>query len=139
MKVSFDFDGTLERQSVQKYASELISRGIEVWIVTSRFDIENYSKQYFTSIESATLANRDLFEVAKQLEIPNDRIHFTNMMNKWRFFEDKDFIWHLDDDWIEVREIDRKTKTRGISYFNSPNWKSKCEKTIQRIGNRLND
>lgn len=36
MKVSFDFDGTLEPPIVQQYAKELIEKGIEVWVVTSR-------------------------------------------------------------------------------------------------------
>lgn len=30
MKVSFDFDSTLDKESVQKYAAELISKGIDV-------------------------------------------------------------------------------------------------------------
>jgi hypothetical protein len=133
MRVSFDFDNTLDHKTVQRYAAELIERGIEVWIVTSRFDCENYRKHYFTSYHGGELANKDLFDVAKELGIPEERIYFTNMMNKHHFFKDKDFIWHIDDDWIEVREIQKNTKTRGISYFNAPNWKSKCEKTLSRF------
>ena len=38
MKVSFDFDGTLSRKDVQEYAKSLVNSGLEVWIVTSRFD-----------------------------------------------------------------------------------------------------
>ena len=28
MKISFDFDGCLDRESVQRYAKELINRGV---------------------------------------------------------------------------------------------------------------
>ena len=41
MKVSFDFDSTLSRKDVQSFAKELVDRGLEVWIVTSRFDDES--------------------------------------------------------------------------------------------------
>jgi len=40
MKVSFDFDGTLSKKDVQKFAKELVEEGHEVWIVTSRFSNE---------------------------------------------------------------------------------------------------
>jgi len=133
MRVSFDFDDTLDREPVQKYAAELVARGIEVWIVTSRYDLENYIKYNFTSLYKGELANKDLFDLAKELGIPEDKIHFTNMMNKWRFFKENNFIWHLDNDWEECRLIDRKTKTRGIIYFHTPNWKGKCEKSIKRF------
>ena len=36
--VTFDFDGTLSRADVQEYALELISKGVDVWVVTSRYD-----------------------------------------------------------------------------------------------------
>ena len=38
MKVSFDFDSTLSKESVRKYAANLIAIGIEVHIVTSRYE-----------------------------------------------------------------------------------------------------
>jgi hypothetical protein len=144
MRVSFDFDDTLEMESVQKYAAELVARGIEVWIVTSRFDLENYIKTYFTTLHSGELANKDLHDLAAKIGISEDHIHFTNMMNKWLYFKDNDFVWHLDNDWGECRLIDRKTKTRGIAYFYSPNWKSKCDKELNKyikrqIHNPAND
>ena len=36
--VTFDFDGTLSRNDVQEYALELMSKGVDVWVVTSRYD-----------------------------------------------------------------------------------------------------
>jgi len=45
MKVSFDFDGTLEQKEVQEYAKQLLEEGIEVWVVTTRWD-ENHKHKY---------------------------------------------------------------------------------------------
>jgi len=39
-KVSFDFDGTIVVDTIKAYAKELIDRGFEVWIVTSRWDTD---------------------------------------------------------------------------------------------------
>jgi len=136
MKVSFDFDDTLDRESVQKYATELLERGLEVWILTFRFDNETYAKTHGTDQYRGSLANRDLFEVADQLGIPHDQIHFTNMASKWEWLKDKDFVFHLDDDWVEVRLISERTQTRGVSYFGNPNWKHKCEKALIRANRK---
>jgi len=45
MKVSFDFDGTLEFKNVQDYAKQLLDEGVEVWVVTTRWD-ENHKHKY---------------------------------------------------------------------------------------------
>jgi restriction endonuclease Mrr len=36
-KISFDFDSTLDREDVQEFAKELVEKGHDVWITTSRF------------------------------------------------------------------------------------------------------
>lgn len=124
MKVSFDFDNTLDRESVQKYAAELISKGIDVWITTSRIaDRENdWAKDW----------NDDLYEVANTLGIPREKIRFTDMIDKYKYFENSDFIWHLDDDWIENRLILKHTKTMAICHVGSGNWINKCERLIEK-------
>ena len=64
MKISFDFDGTLSRESVQKYAKQLIGREFNCIITTYKL------KEY-----SPPDSNDDLFAVAKKLGI--DEIRFT--------------------------------------------------------------
>ena len=131
-KVSFDFDSTLELRSVQEYANDLIERGVEVWVVTSRFgDDELYRKFFHTSI-NVDLTNKDLREVTDRLGISADRIHFTNMQDKWEFIENRGFIWHLDDDWIENEMINSRTLTRGIDVFGNPKWREECESLLKR-------
>jgi hypothetical protein len=134
-KCSFDFDGTLEILIIQEYAKELIEREIEVWIITSRYNVENYAKNYKMDPEYAYLANRDLFEVAEKLQIPEERIHFTNMRDKWEFIENRGFLWHLDDDWIENEMINSRTLTKGIDLFDNETWKKQCDSEIKRAFN----
>ena len=116
-KVSFDFDSTLDRLDAQEYAKELVNRGIEVWICTSRYSDKNNK-------------NEDLHKIATEVGIKKEHIHFQEMQDKYFFFIDKDFIWHLDDDWIELKLIIHNTKTKGISIFGQSNWKKKCEKLL---------
>jgi len=88
-KVSFDFDSTISQPVIQKIAKFFIDSGHEVWIVTSRMDKPSW--------------NKDLFKVAEELGIFKSRIYFTNGEFKWRFFKDKDFIFHFDDDFMEIQ------------------------------------
>jgi len=129
--VSFDFDGTLgQYPSVQAYAKELVQRGLDVWIVTRRYDsIERYTPEFNFrySITNLEEEHKYLFEVAKECGIVN--IKFMNMDDKWKFFKNSNFIWHLDDDYVEIKDINRYTKTIGISVVN--NWKNKCEKLLK--------
>jgi hypothetical protein len=131
IRVSFGFDETLSRESVQKYAQELVDEGIEVWIVTSRFGDDERYKSFFQNTAAVGLTNKDLFEIAERLRIPKEMIHFTDMDDKWPFFKFwNDFLWHLDNDWIENRCILKYTKTKAINSIGA-NWKSKCNRLIR--------
>ena len=120
MKVSFDFDGTLSRIYVQEFAKTLIDDGLDVWICTSRLSPEKAPNNGW---------NDDLFKVANELGIPKSKVIFTNHEDKAEHLTD-DFIWHLDDDWIELNEINRKRKTVGVSVFGNSLWKQKCLKIL---------
>lgn len=112
-KVSFDFDGTLDRDAVQELARKLIDQGIEVWICTSRLpDKEAPSDNW----------NKDLFFIAAKLGIPEDRVIFTSGTDKYKFLEDGNFVWHLDDDLEEIRLINSNIKTKGIPCFGNFTW-----------------
>ena len=73
-------------------------------------------------------------EVAHEIGIPEDRIVFTGFTEKSTYFKDKDFVWHLDDDWAENRRIlnTSKYQIKAISAFGSPNWKGKCERILKK-------
>lgn len=124
-KVSFDFDSTLTRLDVQDFCIDLIKKGFDIWIVTSRYsDLESWKR--FNLKES----NKDLFRLAKKLGILESNINFTNMSNKSEFFENNnDFIFHLDDDSIEIEFISRDTQVKAI-LCKSNNWLNECIKLI---------
>jgi hypothetical protein len=122
-QVSFDFDATLDRKLVQDYAFSLIKKGYEVWILTSRFeDCDNYNFK---------ANNDDLFKVADTLGIKREHIKFMNMEEKYKFVLTKNFLFHLDDDWIEINMINSRTKSRGISCFGNSVWKQKCNRILK--------
>jgi hypothetical protein len=131
--VSFDFDGTLALKPIQEYAKELMSRkNIEVWITTTRFGDDEKYKRFFHTYTDVDLTNKDLWEVAEELGIPKERIHFTDMKDKWPYIKKMNFLWHIDDDWVENRMILNNTKTLAISSLGNANWKIKCERIIRK-------
>lgn len=142
MKVSFDFDDTLDRKEIQEYAKELIDRGIEVWIVTSRHrSIEMYGKPVNKAAREFILKQyNNLFEIAEKLGIPEEHIHFTNMEYKYKYFEkNNDFIFHLDDSDDELRHINMflYKKVLGVDSYRS-DWKQICNERIQNVINTKN-
>lgn len=121
IKISFDFDSTLDKKYIQEYAKLLINKGYDIWIVTSRNSNEKMDNNSY---------NEDLFKVADSVGIKKENIIFTCMEDKYKFFKNKDFLIHLDDDWIELNLINKYTKTRGISVFGNINWINKCNKIL---------
>lgn len=127
MKVSFDFDETLSRPEIQEYAKELVEKGVEVWIVTTRCDrTSRFCNPEYFNFHGNTWS--EVHEVALKLGIPIKRVIFTNYQFKHTFFENnKDFVWHLDDNPYEFRGI----QLLGIAAIDSfGNWKAKCERLL---------
>ena len=126
-KVSFDFDGTLSRKDVQKFAKELVEEGHEVWIVTSRFSNEAVAEKGWYWIREQ---NAKLFEVADECGINRENIHFTNQNPKVIFLKDKDFLFHLDDDIFELMDImDSKDKCKPLN-VDHMSWDLNCREIV---------
>jgi len=129
-KVSFEFDSTLDLRVVQEYAKDLINRGLEVWIITSR-----YSTEEAIRINLHRDWNMDILKVAKELGIPNERIIYTNMELKSETIEGMDLLWHLDDDSIELDFINEGTQCVGVERGRKNDWRKECEKLIKEYIN----
>ena len=80
-------------------------------------------------LKSQNVLNDSLFEITDRLGIKRDHIIFTDEKQKNPFLEDMDFLWHLDDDWNELRDM-RKIDTIGVSVFGNPSWVNKCNRII---------
>ena len=129
MKVSFDFDSTLSRSDVQKFAKELVNEGLEVWIVTSRFDDETGMSKNWHWIKGQ---NQRLFDVADECGIKRENIKFTCMESKYLFLEGKGFVFHLDDDDIELMDIlETKDSCRAI-HVDHFEWKETCRDILNK-------
>ena len=119
---------------MQKYAKSLVDSGYEAWIVTRRYsDVNNYTKGFCQKygINNIIEEHNYLFEVAKYCGIGLNHIHFTNMNDKYHFFvKNSDFIWHLDDDYLECRDITHATKVKAIC-LTSGGWINKCNKLLK--------
>jgi len=133
---SIDFDDTLSIPSIQEYAKMLIEKGVEVWIVTSRFDdVAKYNSHFLRTI-GVKLGNLqsqwdDLFVVADKLGIDREHIVFTNMQLKCTYFKDHpEFIWHLDDSMEETKCINGNTDVKGICWMGNKNWRVDCAKLL---------
>lgn len=124
--VSFDFDSTLSRRDVQEYAKELMQRGVDVWVVTSRYD-ELHKHRY-----PLNPTNEDLWSVIDDLGIPRWKVRFTCMRPKAEYLVKSYVAWHLDDDNIELFEIrNHNCTTVGIN-VTSGGWRQKCERILSK-------
>lgn len=130
VKVSFDFDGTLQTEEVQKYACELIGRGIEVWVVTTRWD-ENHKHKY-SGLGKFTDPLRDFWLVADDLGIPRWKVRFTNMEWKWTYLSGTHFVWHLDDNDDELA-FATLHKCNVPIVLVKEGWKEECEKLLKKV------
>ena len=117
IKVSFDFDGTLTRPDVQAFAKELVKKGVEVWICTNRFQ-ENSN-------------NDDLIRIAKDVGVAHAK--FCGYEDKYKFFKQHYFLFHLDDNFQIARDIDNKTDTIGICIFGNTLWRERCVELLKRL------
>ena len=129
MKVSFDFDSTLTIDTVQDFARSLIENGHEVWIVTQRFEFKDHNGN--------SVNNKWVFEIAEEVGIKKEHIHFCNMSDKYHFFIDKDFLFHLDDDIIDLDFIRTETKVFPIWRRKGNDWKNQCKDLIRILDGKI--
>jgi sulfur transfer complex TusBCD TusB component (DsrH family) len=127
MKVSFDFDGTLRRLDVQRYAKSLVDAGHEVWIVTTRTSTEDILARGWHWSKDQNII---LFEVAETCGILREHIVFTDHQDKIHFLKGKGFTFHLDDDSDEllyIIESGDPCKPVNVGHFE---WKEDCNNLL---------
>ena len=133
MKVSFDFDSTLSRKDVQRFAKELVEAGHEVWIVTSRISNEQAQLEYSSNYTKDRIykSNKKLFRVADNVGIKREHIIFCNFTIKIDSIAGQGFVFHLDDDSDELMEIfSSKDPCKPINVEHAE-WEIDCRKVIE--------
>lgn len=129
MRISFDFDGTLEddfdgtinkqKLEIQNLAKKYISDGHEVFIITKRYNKDNYR---------LGLGNEHLkvYSLANDLGI--DNVYFTNREMKFSHIIGLNINIHFENDSYEVDIINQVCKERLINCLvvdveNNTNWR----------------
>lgn len=123
--VTFDYDYTLELPEVQDYARHLMAHGIDVRIVTSRWD-ELHLKETLKYPD-----NSDLYQTAMALHIPLEEIYFTNDHLKADYFDGvESVIWHLDNNLHEINAINLSQDSQVVGILLEDGWMEKCNELL---------
>lgn len=123
IKVSFDFDGTLDKPSVQKFAQDLLISDYDVYITTSRKE---------PKLAPSLSWNDDLFEISDSIGIKRKNIIFCNLEPKYKIIKNMDFIFHLDDCFTEINLLKEHTNIKTVCIFGNKYWKFDCQKLLDK-------
>lgn len=96
MRISFDFDKTLEKSWVQDLAKTFIKNGDTVFVITSR---------------SPKISNIDLFNVCEKLGIKKSQIFFVDIFPKLDEIIRLQIDIHFEDDFLEFLDL----KKQGVN------------------------
>jgi len=99
-KISFDFDECLgDNIHIQTLAKILVNAGCDIFVLTSR-------------VNDGVISNEDLFDLIKEIGIPNEKIIFVGTSSKYLAMKEHNITLHFDDNADTVDRINR--------YFDSP-------------------
>lgn len=126
MKIAIDFDKTLTRSDVQEFVLELIEKGIDIYILTYRYDNANFYKY---EGKYQPYDNIDLWEFVERLGLSR-KVIFTNCQPKSEYLNmTNDFVLLLDDDYRVMSDLTHNSKVLPIQ-VNSPSYKKKIKKIL---------
>lgn len=91
-KISFDYDGTLDRPDVQEIAKKKIKEGYDVYILTKN-----------------KVNKKNIEQTAKELCLAPHHIIYTEGKSKYNFLKQHEICEHWDDMQNEIDEIKAKT------------------------------
>lgn len=134
-KVSFDFDGTLHdhfhgqhnpnKKSIQNLLKQLSEdENFSVYIVTRRYGPEHAEKGKGGEHE-------DVFKLLDELnlQLPKEKIIFTNREMKYYTIVNLDIDIHLDDEFRDRELINKFTKGSAVDATQS-NWRTKFDELL---------
>ena len=87
--VSMDYDDTLSTNRGKKIAQQLISKGVDLHIITRRQET----------------AGDAVYKTAEELSIPRNKVHFTNGKLKWETIKRLGITKHYDNNSKELDAI----------------------------------
>lgn len=107
LKISFDFDGTLNLEQIEKLVSKLDHKFFDIYVITSRHKNAH--------------SNHDLWDIVQKLGINIDNIFFLEGSYKWRKILELGINYHFDDVVEECQLILQHTKCIPILIWDYDN------------------
>lgn len=133
MKITIDFDKTLTRKDVQDFVRELIDFGVEIHILTYRYDSLHYHK--YGDLYPETVNNHDLWDIAEELGLHRNVV-FTNCTPKSQYLNScGGIILHLDDDERVMNDLKNNSKVIPIQ-VNSSSYKKKIWRIMKKSASK---
>lgn len=127
MKITVDFDGTLTRPHVQEFIKYLKEKGVEIHILTFRYDSAHYYK--YGDLYPETINNHDLWDLAEELGL-NRNVIFTNCVVKSEYLNSVgNVVLHIDDDYRVMEDLKHNSKVIPIMVKNST-YKNKVKRIL---------
>lgn len=97
---SIDFDDTLSTKRGQELAKKLLDSGVDLHIVTRRNRNDS----------------GEVYKIAKEVGIPESKIHFTNGELKWKTLEELGITKHIDNNPDEISAIEENTDIEAVKF-----------------------
>ena len=133
MKITVDFDKTLTRKDVQEFIKYLKSLGVEVHVLTYRYDSAHY--YLYGDLYPETVNNHDLWDICESLDLHRNVI-FTNCKPKSEYLNSVgNILLHIDDDKRVMNDLIQNSKTLPIQ-VRSSSYKKKVLKLINKYENK---
>jgi DNA-directed RNA polymerase subunit N (RpoN/RPB10) len=139
--ITVDFDNTLSRLDVQEYVKELINLGIDVNVLTMRYD--ELHKHKWT----ADPTNDDLYAVLDNVGIPRHKVRFCNMEGwdtkennaKAKYLRGTNVLLHIDDSVEELKSFELYDDNKVVPIqVEDYDWKFKCGTVFANYVNEYN-
>ena len=101
---------------MQELAYKLVQEGVDVYVCTARYSDADKGLVRWD--------NSDLFSVTDHIGIPRSNIIFTGYIGKTQYLTDINATMHIDDDYMTVKDLNKKSSVIGIHYLD-PKWPDK--------------
>ena len=133
-----------DRRDGHTFIEEAYQRGVRNFVVEKYFDFKILRDKpiipediwLFNYLMYDNAKNQKLFDVAQECGIKKENIQFTCMESKSVFLKDKGFIFHLDDDDIELMDIFESNKFDQSKCFpihvDHFEWKETCKNILKK-------
>jgi len=123
--IIIDAESALGKRDVQAYIPSLLERGVNVEVLTERYDNEY--------IRTNKIDQNDLllWSLVDVLKIPRKNVRFTNKMSKFPYLEGLNTMCYLTESFNMFNKIKEKRMLVVPINVNIPTWTDVCDKLLK--------